>query len=358
MPNQPPLIPPSNYEQLLADLKVQIRTAQVKAALAVNQELVLLYWQIGREILTRQAQEGWGKGVIGRLSKDLRREFPEMKGFSPRNLGYMKSFAAAWPDEQFLHQLGAKIPWKHNCVLLDKVKDPDQRGWYIQKTIENGWSRNVLILQIESGLYQRQGGAVTNFAQTLSQPQSDLARQLIKDPYNFDFLSLTEDAQEKDLEKALVNHIREFLLELGVGFAFMGSQYHIEVDGDDYYIDLLFYHVQLRCYVVIDLKVTEFKPEYFGKMNFYVSAVDDMLRHADDHPTIGLVLCRSSKKTTAEYAIRNVSTPIAVATHRLPERLKQSLPTPEQLAMELEAAVSDLEVEATSAVEESAEPPS
>ena len=339
----PDLIPPSNYDEFLSELKGRIRGAQVRAALAVNGEVILMYWDIGRDILERQAHEGWGSKVIDRLSKDLQRDFPDMKGFSSRNLKYMRKFAEAYPDREMVQRIAAQIPWRHNQVLMDKVKVYDQRLWYAQKSLENGWSRDILAMQIESNLYKRQGGAVTNFEQTLPKPQSDLARQLIKDPYNFDFLSLGDDAQERDLEKALVDHIREFLLELGVGFAFMGSQYHIEVDGDYYYIDLLFYHVQLRCYVVIDLKVTEFRPEYFGKMNFYVSAVDDMLRHADDNPTIGLVLCRSSKKTTAEYAIRNVSTPIAVATHRLPEQLQESLPTIEQLEIEMNAAVEAIE---------------
>lgn len=342
MPDKQSLTPPGDYEQFLTETKDRIRRAQVRAALAVNGEVILLYWDLGRNILERQATEGWGSKVIDRLSKDLKRDFPEMKGFSSRNLKYMRKFAQAYPDREIVQRVAALIPWRHNQVLLDKVKEYDQRLWYAQKSLENSWSRDILAIQIESELYQRQGGAVTNFEQTLPQAQSDLARQLIKDPYNFDFLSLGEDAQERELEKALVDHIREFLLELGVGFAFMGSQYHIEVDGDDYYIDLLFYHVQLRCYVVIDLKVTEFRPEYFGKMNFYVSAVDDMLRHADDNPTIGLVLCRSSKKTTAEYAIRNVSTPIAVATHRLPEKLRQSLPTIEQLEMEIDTVIKEI----------------
>lgn len=352
MPDQPPLVPPDNYDLFFSGLKERIRRAQVRAALAVNAEAILLYWDIGRDILERQANEGWGSKVVDRLSKDLKRDFPDMKGFSSRNLKYMRKFAQSYPDREIVQRCAAQIPWRHNQILLDKVKDHDQRLWYAQKSMENGWSRDILAMQIESNLYQRQGGAVTNFEQTLPKPQSDLARQLIKDPYNFDFLSLGEDAQERELEKALVDHIREFLLELGVGFAFMGSQYHIEVDGDDYYIDLLFYHVQLRCYVVIDLKVTEFRPEYFGKMNFYVSAVDDMLRHADDNPTIGLVLCRSSKKTTAEYAIRNVSTPIAVATHRLPEKLQDSLPTIEQLEMEINAVAEAITAQDESEAEE------
>ncbi len=325
------------------DLKQRIRAAQVRAAIAVNKELVLLYWQIGQDILARQQSEGWGGKVIKRLSQDLKQEFPDIKGFSQRNLFYMRAFAEAYPDKEFVHHLGAQIPWKHNCVILDKVKDLEQRTWYIQQAIDYGWSRDVLALQIDSNLYKRQGGAITNFERTLPSPQSDLAQQLIKDPYHFDFLTVRRDVQERELEKALVERMREFLIELGVGFAFMGSQYHLEVGGEDYYIDLLFYHVHLRCYVVIDLKVTPFKPEYTGKMNFYVSAVDDMLRHPDDKSTIGIILCRSKNKATAEYALRNVSTPIAITTHQLPEHLQDNLPSIEQLETQLESFAVELE---------------
>ncbi len=250
--------------------------------------MIFLYWQIGTEILTRYNQEGWGKKVVERLAKDLKQKFPDIKGFSPRNPTYMRDFAAAYFDEQILQQPAAKIPWFHNCVFLDKVKDINERLWYIQQTIENGWSRNVLVFQIESALHKRQGGAITNFERVLPKPQSDLANSLLKDPYRLDFLSLSKDAQERDLENALVTHIRDFLLELGVGFSFMGSQYSIEVDGKEYRLDLLFYHVKLRCFVVIDLKMVEFQPEFSGKMNFYVAAVDDLLRHADDHVCFGI----------------------------------------------------------------------
>ncbi|MEL6501313.1 MAG: PDDEXK nuclease domain-containing protein [Cyanobacteria bacterium J06650_10] len=355
MSNQPPLIPSNAYALFLSSLKERIQTAQTKAALAVNQELTLLYWQIGTEILQRQNAEGWGSKVIGRLAKDLKRDFPELKGFSSRNIKYMRSFAEAWPDEEFVHQLGAQIPWKHNCVLIEKVKDSEARRWYIEQTIQNGWSRNILTMQIESNLYQRQGGAITNFERTLPQPQSDLAQQLIKDPYNFDFLTLRRGALERELEAGLVNHIRDFLLELGVGFAFLGSQYPITVDEKEYRIDLLFYHTRLRCYVVIDLKMTEFEPEYAGKMNFYVAAIDDMLRRGDDQPTIGIVLCKTKRKTTAEYALRNVNTPIAISTHRLPEELQEQLPSIRQLEMEIEAATQELDarVEAIETPDES-----
>jgi predicted nuclease of restriction endonuclease-like (RecB) superfamily len=334
---------PEDYDDFFQNLKQRIRQAQVKASLAVNQELILLYWQIGREILSRQNKEGWGKKIVTRLAQDLKREFPEMKGFSPRSLDYMRLFAESYPDEQILQQAVAKIPWGHNVRLLERVKNPDERLWYIQQTIENGWSRNVLDLQIDSGLYQRQGGAITNFERTLPKPQSDLAQQLIKDPYHFDFLTIGNDAQERELEAALVSHIRDFLLELGLGFSFLGSQYPIEVSGKSYYLDMLFYHIRLRCFVVIELKMGDFEPEYSGKMNFYVSAVDDLLRHETDNPTIGLILCRSKDKTTAEYALRNVNTPIGVATHRLSESLETNLPSIEQLEIELNTAAAKIE---------------
>lgn len=337
---------PENYDNFLRSLKERIRTAQVRAALAVNKELVLLYWQIGREILERQKQEGWGAKVITKLTKDLKAEFPEMKGFSSRNLNYMRSFAESYPDEQIVQQLAAKIPWFHNCVLLDKVKDHEQRLWYIRETIENGWSRSVLEYQIETKLYQRQGKAITNFKEVLPSPQSDLAQQIIKSPYNFDFLSLGKEAVERDLERALTNHMRDFLLELGVGFSFVGSQYVLEVAGQEFRIDLLFYHLKLRCFVVIELKMGKFEPAFSGQINFYVNAVDDLLRHPDDQPTIGIVLCKSSENTIVEYSLRGINTPIGVSTHsikELPENLKESLPTVEQLQQELNEAATDIE---------------
>ncbi len=337
----------SNYDAFLSILKQRIRTAQVRAALAVNQELVLLYWQIGREILQRQQDEGWGTKVIERIAKDLKREFPEIKGFSRTNLLYMRAFASAYPDDQFVQQAAGQIPWFHNCVLLDRVKAPEQRVWYIQQTIENGWSRAILEMQIESRLYERQGSAVTNFSQTLPKPQSDLAQQLIKDPYHFDFLTLSKEAQERDLERALVDRIRDFLLELGAGFSFVGSQYPIEVSGQEYRLDLLFYHLKLRCFVIIDLKMVEFQPEFSGKMNFYVSAVNAILRHPDDQPTIGIILCKSKNKTIAELALQGMTQPIGVSTHKIgkdvPEQLKGIMPMVEQLEMELDTAAAELE---------------
>jgi predicted nuclease of restriction endonuclease-like (RecB) superfamily len=327
------------YAAFLADVKVRIRAAQVKAALAVNAELVLLYWSLGRDILTRQKKEGWGAQVIERLSSDLRIAFPEMQGFSPRNLKYMRAFAAAWPDADFVQQVAAQLPWFHSCTLLDRVKDKSAREWYARQAIEHGWSRNVLVAQIETGLHDRAGKALTNFTATLPPPRSDLAQQTLKDPYVFDFLTLGPEAQERDLERGLVEHVRDFLLELGVGFAFVGSQVHLEVGGEDFFLDLLFFHLKLRCFVVIELKTGAFKPEYAGKMNFYLSAVDAQLRHEADQPSIGLVLCKEKNKVIVEYALRDTSKPIGVSAYRLleklPTRLKGSLPTVEAFEAEL-----------------------
>ncbi len=348
MPKSGSLLPSDDhYATFLKSLKERIRQAQIKAALAVNNELILLYWQIGREILSRQHQEGWGAKVIERLAKDLKAEFPEMKGFSRTNLMYMRAFADAYPDVEFVLRYAGQIPWRHNQTLLDKLKSQEQRLWYAQKSFENGWSRDVLVMQIQTDLFIRQGGAITNFERTLPDLDSDLTRQLIKDPYNFDFLTLGENVKERDLEQALVARIRDFLLELGMGFAFVGSQYRLEVEGDEYFIDLLFYHLKLHCYIVIDLKVTEFKPEYSGKMNFYISAVNHLLRTAVENPTIGIILCRSKKKTTVEFALDTVQNPIGVSTytlrHDLPVTLKECLPTVEQLETELNAVIADLE---------------
>ena len=333
-----------NYQQLLAQLKRQIRTSQVRAALAVNRELVLLYWGIGREILARQEQDGWGSKVVERLASDLHAEFPEMRGLSARNLKYMRAFAEAWPHEPIVQQLAAQLPWFHNCVLLDKAKDQAERLWYAEQTIQNGWSRSVLVLQLESRAFQRHGRAITNFRATLPAPQSDLAQQLIKDPYNFDFLTLAPEARERDLENALLGQLRQFLIELGVGFAFVGSQFPLEVGGEDFRLDLLFYHLRLRCFVVIDLKVGDFKPEYAGKMNFYLSAVDDLLRHPDDQPSIGLILCRAKNGIVAEYALRDIGKPLGVSgfTHleNFPEHWKGTMPAIEELEAELGLSAS------------------
>lgn len=342
------LVPQDYYDNFLRDLKDRVRRAQLRAVLSVNRELVLLYWQIGRDILRRQSDEGWGSKVIDRLAGDLRKEFPEIKGFSPRNLKYMRAFAKAWPEEQFVQGVLAQITWYHNITLLDKLKDPSQRAWYASHAIQNGWSRNVLVHQIESGLYSRQGQALTNFDIALPSPQSDLAKQTIKDPYIFDFLDLGPEMRERELERDLLSHLRDFLMELGVGFSLVGSQVHLEVGDQDFYLDLLFYHLRLRCYVIIDLKVGDFKPEYTGKMNFYLSAVDDHLRHQDDQPSIGIILCKTRNRLIAEYALRDLRKPMGVSTYHLttalPDDLKGKLPSIDDLAAEL---VGDAEEDET-----------
>lgn len=336
MTTSPPLIP-TDYAGLLADLKARVRSARLAAVVSVNRELLQLYWSIGRDVLARQAREGWGAKVIDRLATDLRAEFPEMKGFSPRNLKYMRSFAEAYPDVEFVQRAAAQLPWGHHIKLLDSVADPAERRFYIEQAVELGWSRNVLANQIDSDLFHRQGKALTNFHRTLPAPQSELAQQLIKDPYSFEFLAMAEDLLERDLEKGLLDQLKSLILELGKGFSFMGSQYHLEVGGQDYYLDLLFYHVRLRCYVVIELKIEEFKPEFAGKMNFYLSAVDDQLRHPDDQPSIGIILCRTRNKVIVEYALRDSQKPMGVAEYtfsKLPKALRQALPSSDELSLE------------------------
>ena len=323
---------PSGYLEVLEDIKSRVRTARIRASLSVNRELIILYWEIGRLILERQEAEGWGAKVIDRLSVDLNREFPDQKGFSARNLKYMRKFAEGYPDREIVQQAAAQIPWFHNCTILDKVQNAEQREWYARATIEHGWSRAVLVHQVESDLYSRQGSALTNFQITLPAPQSDLAQQLVKDPYNFEFLGLGPDISERQLEAALIDRLKDFLIELGKGFAFVGQQHHLNVGGEDYYLDLLFYHLHLRCYVVIDLKVVPFKPEFAGKMNFYLSAVDNQMCHPDDQPSIGLILCKERNRLVVEYALRDTTKPMGVATYRvLPRKLKGELPTARQI---------------------------
>ncbi len=331
-------IVPEDYGDLVLEIKERVRSARLRATLAANSELVLLYWDIGHSILERQGREGWGSKVIDRLAMDLKTEFPDMRGFSPRNLKYMRAFAAAWPDRTIVQGPLAQISWYHHIALVERLDSPETRLWYARKVLEHGWSRNVLALQIETGLHAREGNAATNFASALPSPQSDLAQQALKDPYLFDFLTLGASVKERELEQALVDHIQRFLIEMGAGFAFAGRQVHLEVEGKDYYLDLLFYHLRLRCFVVVDLKVGPFKPEYAGKMNFYLSAVDDLMRHRDDEPTIGLLLCQERDRVTVEYALRGAGKPIGVAqwqirlVQSLPARLKGQLPEPEEIA--------------------------
>jgi predicted nuclease of restriction endonuclease-like (RecB) superfamily len=344
------LIPSDAYNDFLSELKARIQSAQIKAALAVNKELIFLYWQLGSDILERERTEGWGSKVIGRLSKDLKRAFPDSRGFSPRNLQYMRALAEAYPDEQIVLRVIAQIPWGHNQSLLNKLNTQEERLWYAQKSVEHGWSRNILEIQIETNLLGRQGEATINFKRTLPPQESDLSHQLLKDPYNFSFLKLEKAAQERDLERALVEHIREFLLELGVGFAFVGSQYRLEINGREFFIDLLFYHLKLQRYVVIDLKTTDFKPEFAGKMNFYVNAVNDMLCEEWDKPSIGIILCKSKDKTIVEFALNSLRNPIGISTYKLrddiPVELRDSLPTAAQLEVELDFAVKEIAAKA------------
>lgn len=330
---------PADYVQWLADIKNRVSAARHKAALAVNAELVSLYWYIGRDILQRQAAQGWGSKVIDRLGRDLRQAFPEMKGFSTRNLKYMRAFAEAWTDFEIVQQVAAQLPWFHPCTLIDKVKDTQQREWYLKQAIVQGWSRTTLEIHIKNRLHERQGRAVTNFAARLPAPTSALAQETLKDPYLFDFLSLGEDAQEREIENALMQHITRFLLELGNGFAFVGRQYRLEVNGDEFFIDLLFYHTRLKCYVVVELKATAFKPEHAGQLNFYLAAIDAQIKAPDDHPTIGLLLCKTQNRLVAEYALSGIDKPIGIAEYELvralPEPLVTNLPTVEQLENEL-----------------------
>ncbi len=339
-------VAPADYQALLGDLKERIRAAQTRAALSVNRELIGLYWQMGRAIQQRQEEHGWGAQVIAQLSSDLRQAFPGMKGFSPRNLQYMRTFAGAYPDAEIAQQLLRDVPWGHLTHLLDRVPDPEARAWYAGEAIAQGWSRSLLLHHVTGDLYRRHGRATTNFARTLPSPQSDLARQVLKDPYNLDFLALGDEVRERELERGLIAHIQEFLLELGVGFAFLGSQYRLDVDGRDYYIDLLFYHVRLHCYVVVEVKTVEFEPAFAGTMNFYLSAADDLLRGPVDQPSIGIILCKGKSTVVAEYALRNLATPIGVSSYQLtetlPTDLQGSLPTIE----ELEATLSDPSTEA------------
>lgn len=336
--------PPAGYAGWLAELKARIHSAQQRAALAVNRELVLLYWQIGRDILARQAEQGWGAKVIDRLEADLRTAFPDMKGFSPRNLKYMRAFAEVWPDESFVQEVLAQLPWYHQLALLDKLPGPETRKWYAAQAIEHNWSRNVLVMQIECRLLERSGVAVTNFPATLPAPHSDLARESLKDPYRFDFLGLTVDAQEREIEHALVRHVTEFLLELGAGFAFVGRQVLLDVGGEEFFIDLLFYHLKLRCYIVVELKAGKFKPEHLGQLGFYLTAVDRQVKNEHDNPTIGLLLCKSRNKVVAEYALGDKSQPMGIAEYKLaqslPAELQTNLPSIERIEREL-AGIAD-----------------
>ncbi len=326
---------PNGYPELLRDLKARIRGAQVRAALAVSRELVLLYWSVGRDILVRQDTEGWGTRIIERLAHDLQNEFPGIEGFSLRSLKYMRSFAEAWPDEAIVQQSAALLPWGHHMLLLDRVKDPGVRLWYLRAAIEHGWSRNILAHMLKGNLHEREGKALNNFGRLLPPAGSDMAEQILRDPYNFDFLTLADGYKEREVERGLLVHLRDLMLELGRGFAFVGSQVPIPVGNEDFYLDLLFYHLRLHCYFVIELKTGKFKPEYAGKLGFYLTAVDNLVRTPLDGPTLGLLLCEDHNEVVVEYALRDVGKPIGVSTYRvtkeLPVPLKENLPSIEDL---------------------------
>ncbi len=334
------------YAVLLQNLKQEIATSRIRAHLSVNKEMIHLYWRIGNQILERQKEEGWGSKVIENISKDLRKEFPEMTGLSARNLKYMRKFADEYKDGEIVQEALAQITWYHNIALLDKLNDYNERLWYVNETAKNGWSRNVMVIQIQTDLYKRHGKSINNFQSALPAPQSDLAASIIKDPYNLEFLDIQGKFHERELEEKLIDHIRKFLLELGQGFAFIGNQYHVELEGEDYYIDLVFYHVKLKCYVVIELKTGKFKPEYAGKLNFYLNLMDRRVKDDSDNPTIGLILCEEKRNITVEYAIEGINKPMGVSqfklTEQLPDKLKQYLPTAEEL-IKLGSDISELE---------------
>lgn len=340
---------PADYAAWLSELKHRIQGARQKAVLAANHEQIQLYHSIGRDILHRQNQAGWGAKVIAQVSADLCDAFPDMKGFSSRNLKYMSYFAKLCPDVQFGQQSAAQLPWFHIVTILTKVSDPAVREWYAQQAVGQNWPRVTLELHIKNQLHVRQGTAITNFEKRLPNPQATIAQQILKDPYRFDFLGLGDEAREKDIENALMRHITRFLLELGSGFSFVARQHRLEVDGDEFFIDLLFYHTRLKCYVVVELKAKPFKPEHAGQLNFYLSAVDAQLKAPDDKPTIGLLLCKTKKRLVAEYALSGIDKPMGVAEYQLvralPEPLDTNLPTVEELE---EGLARDLNDEANS----------
>ncbi len=326
---------PAEYSTLLDSIKAHIRAARLRVVVAVNSELVLLYWRVGTEILKRQGEQGWGAKVVDRLSGDLIRDFPDMRGYSPRNLNYMLAFARTWPEESILQMLFAKLTWSQNIVLMELLNTAVEREWYARQAVEYGWNRPVLIHQIKAGLYERQGKALTNFDRTLPPEQSDRAREMLKDPYDLEFLGLGGDADERVIERGIIERLRDFLLEFGSGFAFVGRQARLVVGGEEFFMDLLFYHLRLRCFVVVELKAGAFRPEHAGKMNFYLEAVDDLKRHPEDRPSIGMILCRSKNTVVVEYSLRAAGKPIGVASYtlakELPDNLKGALPAPEEL---------------------------
>ena len=333
----------TEYKEFIKRIKVKAQQAQIKASVRVNSTLIEFYWELGSEIVEKQKSANWGSSFLKNMSQDLSHEFPNMKGFSHRNLKYVRQWYDFYFSEkekgQQVVSLLVQVPWGHNLHIITKSKDTKEALFYVQKTIENNWSRSVLVHQVESLLYERQGKALSNFSSTLPKPQSDLANELLKDPYNFDFLTLTEDYKERELENALIENVSSFLLELGSGFAFIGKQKHIQVGERDFYIDLLFYHTQMHCYVVIELKTVDFEPEFAGKLNFYLKAVDMEIKSDKDEPTIGILLCKGKDKTLVEYALSDIHKPMGVSeyelTHVLPKELESSLPSIEAIEEEL-----------------------
>lgn len=327
------------YGKWLTEVKKKIQVAQIKTAVRINQELLDLYWELGKEIVEKQSMTSWGDSLIDQLSMDLSKAFPGVKGFSRANLFFMRKWFLFYRNAEKVSQLVRQIPWGHNREVIMKCADIEEATFYIQGTIQHNWSRAVLLMQINGSLYKRQGKAIHNFQETLPTLQADLARETLKNPYNFDFLTMGQEVQEKDIELALTGHIQKFLLELGHGFAYMGKQYHINVAGDDFYLDMLFYHTRLRCYIVVELKATEFQPEYTGKLNFYLNIVNAQLKHPNDQPSIGILLCKTPKKVIVEYALENISSPLGVAEYQImnsiPEKLKGSLPSIEELEEQL-----------------------
>ncbi len=329
------------YISFINDIKSKIKQAQIKAAIKVNEELLRLYWEIAKKIVDKQKSSSWGDGIIEQISRDLKQEFPNLKGFSVTNIKYMRNWYLFWTKEnrpQVVDEI-FKIPWGHNREIITKCKNIDEALFYVKKTIANGYSRAVLVHQIESGLYSRSKKAVNNFDKKLPSPQSDLAKEITKDPYCFDFLSLSEKYNEKELENALMDNLTNFLLELGSGFAFVGRQYRLEIAGEEFFIDLLFYHIKLKCFVVVELKTTKFKPEYAGKLNFYITAVDKEIKEPNDNPTIGILICKSKNNTIVEYALNSIEKPIGVSEYKLskelPNNLKNALPSIEEIENEL-----------------------
>lgn len=332
---------PDSYLGFIKEIRERIVKTRLETVVAANSAMILLYWEIGNAILQRQKNEGWGAKVIDRMSYDLKTAFSDMQGFSPRNLKYMRKFAEAWPDLEIVQRSVALIPWRSNITLLDKLTDPALRLWYAQKTIENGFGKDMLVFQIESQLHKRQGAALQNFDLSLPPSQSDMANQIFKDPYVFDFLGTADPRKEAELEQKLIDHIQKFLLELGQGFSFVGRQVHLELGGDDFYLDLLFYHLKLRCFIVVELKAGKFDAGYVSKLNMYLNVVNDTLRHPDDKPSIGLLLVKNKNKLVVEYALNGYTNPIGVANWEseiaksLPDKIKASLPTIEEIENEL-----------------------